>query len=212
LYGGTVLLAATRGAVQPDESVLRILAAEDALSITQPAVLASLQCAADRHSDALRSWLETESEAGRTVFAYGAASQAVALFSRAGIDSRLLAAVADASPAKQGRRMPGTDIPIVSPNELLTAEPDRVLLTLPDLLPEVSARFPELAGRWTVDGLLPELIARRDDKGEYKQAAVDEAGIPTEFGPPAGEALGRGRRRGASRNGDAHPSRRSFNN
>ena len=40
------------------------------------------------------------------------------LFSRAGIDSRLLAAVADASPAKQGRRMPGTDIPIVSPDEL----------------------------------------------------------------------------------------------
>jgi C-methyltransferase C-terminal domain/Putative zinc binding domain len=175
LYGGTVLLAATRGAVQPDESVLRILAAEDALGITQPAVLASLQCAADRHSAALRSWLESESEAGRTVLAYGAASRAVALFSRAAIDSRLLAAVADASPAKQGRRMPGTDIPIVSPNELLTAEPDRVLLTLPDLLPEVSARFPELAGRWTVDGLLPELIARRDRQErynyEYKQAA-----------------------------------------
>ena len=69
-----------------------------------------------------------------------------------GIDSRLLAAVADASPAKQGRRMPGTDIPIVSPDELLAAKPDRVLLTLPDLLPEVSARFPELDGRWKVDG------------------------------------------------------------
>jgi hypothetical protein len=64
----------------------------------------------------------------------------------------LIAAVADASPAKQGRRMPGTDIPIVSPNELLEAKPDRVLLTLPDLLPEVSARFPELNGRWKVDG------------------------------------------------------------
>jgi hypothetical protein len=48
--------------------------------------------------------------------------------------------------------MPGTDIPIVSPKDLLEANPDRVLLTLPDLLPEVSARFPELAGRWKVDG------------------------------------------------------------
>ena len=44
--------------------------------------------------------------------------------------------------------MPGTDIPIVSPDQLLAANPDRVLLTLPDLLPEVSARFPELDGRW----------------------------------------------------------------
>ena len=107
---------------------------------------------ADQHAESLRSWLEEEADAGRTVLAYGAASRAVALFSRAGIDSRLLSAVADASPAKQGRRMPGTDIPIVSPDELLAAKPDRVLLTVPDLLPEVSARFPELDGRWKVDG------------------------------------------------------------
>jgi hypothetical protein len=152
LYGGTVLLAAVHGEAEPDESVLRILAAEDALGITTPATVGSLQNTADWHVDSLRIWLEDEAAAGRIVLAYGAASRAVALFSRAGIDSRLLAAVADASPAKQGRRMPGTDIPIVSPSELLAAKPDRVLLTLPDLLPEVSARFPELDGRWKVDG------------------------------------------------------------
>jgi hypothetical protein len=152
LYGGTVLLAAVHGEAEPDESVLRILATEDALGITDPATVAGLQRSADRHADWLRAWLEDEAAAGRIVFAYGAASRAVALFSRARIDSRLLAAVADASTAKQGRRMPGTDIPIVPPEELLSAKPDRVLLTLPDLLPEVSARFPELAGRWKVDG------------------------------------------------------------
>jgi hypothetical protein len=76
----------------------------------------------------------------------------VALLHGAGIDSRLLRAVADASTAKQGRRMPGTDIPIVSPADLLAADPDRVLLTLPDLHSEVSERFPELHGRWKVDG------------------------------------------------------------
>lgn len=153
LYGGTVLVAAVHGAAaEPDESVLRILAAEDALGITDPAVVGGLQRSADQHVESLRGWLEEEADAGRTVLAYGAASRAVALFSRAGIDSQLLAAVADASPVKQGRRMPGTDIPIVSPNELLAATPDRVLLTLPDLLPEVTARFPELDGRWKVDG------------------------------------------------------------
>jgi hypothetical protein len=152
LYGGTVLIAAVHGDAQPDESVLCILATEEALGITSPYIVDSLQHSADRHAESLRSWLEAEAEAGRSVLAYGAASRAVALFSRAGIESRLLAAVADASPAKQGRRMPGTDIPIVSPDELLAAKPDRVLLTLPDLLPEVSARFPELDGRWKVDG------------------------------------------------------------
>ena len=122
------------------------------MGITTPETVVPLQQVADQDVDSLRSWLEDEADAGQTVFAYAAASKAVSLFSRAGISSRLLAAVADASPAKQGRRMPGTDIPIVSPDELLAAKPDRVLLTLPDLLPEVSARFPELDGRWKVHG------------------------------------------------------------
>jgi C-methyltransferase C-terminal domain/Putative zinc binding domain len=152
LYGGTVLIAAVRGAADPDESIQRILNKENSLGITDPVTLASLQDAADRHIDSLRIWLEAEAAAGRSILGYGAASRAVALFSRAGLDSKLVAAVADASPAKQGRRMPGTDIPIVSPAELLAAKPDRVLLTLPDLLPEVSARYPALEGRWKVTG------------------------------------------------------------
>jgi hypothetical protein len=152
LYGGTVLLAAVHGEAESDESVLRILSDEDRQGVTTPEFVAGLQRSVDEHVEALRSWLEEEAAVGHTVFAYGAASRAVTLFSRAGLDSRLLAAVADASPAKQGRRMPGTDIPIVSPDELLAAEPDRVLLTIPDLLPEVSERFPQLDGRWKVDG------------------------------------------------------------
>ena len=151
LYGGTVLLAAVHGEAEAEESALRILSTEEALGITDPAAFGGLQRSADQHVESLRHWLEEEATAGRIVLAYGAASRAVALFSRAGLDSRLLAAVADASPAKQGRRMPGTGIPIVAPDELLAAKPDRVLLTLPDLLPEVSMRFPELEGRWKVD-------------------------------------------------------------
>ena len=152
LYGGTVMVAAVHGTAEPDESVQRILKVEDELGITTPDTITSLQRQADSRVESLRSWLEEEADAGRSVCAYGAASRAVALFSRAGIDSRLIGAVADASPAKQGRRMPATDIPIVPPCRLVAANPDRVLLTLPDLLPEVSAQFPELAGRWKVDG------------------------------------------------------------
>ena len=152
LYGGTVLVAAVHGEAEPDESVQRILAKEESMGITNPETVARLQDLADQDVHSLRSWLEDEAKAGHTVFAYAAASKAVSLFSRAGISSRLVTAVADASPAKQGRRMPGTDIPIVSPDELLAAKPDRVLLTLPDLLPEVSARFPELEGRWKAHG------------------------------------------------------------
>lgn len=153
LYGGTVLLAAQHGDVTPDDAVKGILAEEEAMGVADPDVARRLQQGADRDVAALRGWLEKEAEAGRTVLAYGAASRAVSLFSRARLDSGLLPAVADAAPAKQGRRMPGTDIPIVSPENLLAANPDRVLLTLPDLLPELQSTMPELNGRWTVDYL-----------------------------------------------------------
>ncbi|MEI7548183.1 MAG: class I SAM-dependent methyltransferase [Actinomycetota bacterium] len=155
LYGGTLLVAAVRGEAEPeaepDDSVRAILASEAAQGITEPETVVVLQACADRHVEGLRRWLVEQSEAGLLVMAYGAASRAVAVFSRARLDSALLAGVADAAPAKQGRRMPGTDIPIVSPGELLEADPDRVLLTLPDLLPEVRARFPQLDGRWWID-------------------------------------------------------------
>src|SRR5262249_4816501 len=88
---------------------------------------------------------------GSTVLGYGAASRAVALLRRAGVDRALLPAVADASPAKQSLRMPGTDIPVVSPERLAEDQPDAVLLFLADLLAAVRAAFPRVEGagvRW----------------------------------------------------------------
>ncbi len=57
----------------------------------------------------------------------------------------------DASPSKQGLRMPGTDIPVGDPTELTKRRPSSVLLFVPDLLEEVRASFPEVessGGRW----------------------------------------------------------------
>jgi C-methyltransferase C-terminal domain/Putative zinc binding domain len=152
LYGGTVLVVAVHGQVEPDESVRRLLEKEQAMGITTPESLTGLQKIADQDVEMLCEWLHEEASSGHTVYAYAAASKAVSLFSRAGITTDLVKGVADASPTKQGRRMPGTDIPIITPDELLAADPDRVLLTLADLLPEITARYPALAGRWKAHG------------------------------------------------------------
>ncbi|WP_280263997.1 transferase [Nocardia wallacei] len=148
LYGGTVLVAAVPRPTEPGEPVRGILDAERDLA--DPAALGPLQEAADKDVRDLRVWLEYEAAQDNRIYAYGAASRAVALFARAGLDRRLLAGVADASPAKHGRRMPGTDIPIITAAQLVAARPHRILLTLPDLLPEVQARLPALTGRWVV--------------------------------------------------------------
>ncbi|MFI6865265.1 methyltransferase domain-containing protein [Nocardia sp. NPDC050406] len=153
LYGGTVLVAAVHAEITPDERVCAMLDAETELAEVD--TVRRLQRDADRQARALRAWLERENARGHRVYAYGAASRAISLLHLAGVHRGLLSAVADASPAKQGRRMSGTDVPIIAPSELVAAQPDRVLLTLPDLLPEVSGLWPELEGRWVVD--IPEL-------------------------------------------------------
>lgn len=160
LYGGTVLVAATREQTGPDPIVARILEAEREAGLTGADGVRALQHQASEQTTRLRNWLTDERSRGTRVYAYGAASRAVALFAMAELDRSLVAGVADASPAKQGRRMPGTDIPIVSPDVLVEADPDRVLLTLPDLAGEVGRAYPELAGRLVVQSMTRDSLAR----------------------------------------------------
>lgn len=162
LYGGTVLLAANRDAdAQPatDGSVERLLSEDARAGVRDPAVLSGLQLNAQAQAESLHDWLVCERRAGNRVVGYGAASRAVALLVRAGVDRTLLPAVIDASPAKHGLRMPGTDIPVVSPAQLVVRQPHAVLLLLPDLLAEVRAAYPEVeaaGGRWVdVETLVP---------------------------------------------------------
>jgi hypothetical protein len=115
----------------------------------------TLQRSVARTATWLRGTLEAERAAGRRVYGYCAASRAVALLRVAGLDADLLTAVADASPDKHGRRMPGTDIPIIAPDELVAARPDVVLLFVSDLLDEVRAALPQIeaaGGTWVDAG------------------------------------------------------------
>lgn len=151
LLGGTLLAAAVHGCVQRDQRADDILTCERQFGVTQPHVLRRLQQAVDTHVTQLRQWLEAQAEQQLSVYAYCAGSRVPGLFSVAGIDRRLIKGIADASPDKHGRRIPGTDIEIMSPEQLIAADPDRVLLTLPYLYDEVRRTYPELEGRWWVD-------------------------------------------------------------
>ena len=149
LYGGTVLLAASHavdGVTAPDESVRSVLADEATVGVRDPEVVSGLQRDARQRTDGLRAFLVAERSAGRAVLGYSAASRAVALLRAAEIDSSLLPAVIDASPAKQGLRMPGTDIPVVGPGELAARRPAAVILFVADLLAEVRNSYPEVEG------------------------------------------------------------------
>jgi len=143
LYGGTILLAAQRDGEgrEPDETIPALLDGEQRAGVTGPAAYLSLQRDVRARADALHAWLTQMNQAGKSVLGYGAASRAVALLRTAGVDAGLLPAVADASPGKRGLRMPGTSIPVITPDELVART----------LMAEVRAAYPEIeraGGHW----------------------------------------------------------------
>ena len=148
LYGGTVVLTASRtadeGTVADLGALPDLLDAARAPGVLRPAAVAELGGSVGRTVEVLRTQLEEHRAAGRRVYGYAAASRAVSLLCLVGADTSLLAGVADASPGKHGRRMPGTDVPVISPDELVAARPDVVLVFVSDLIAEVRRALPQI--------------------------------------------------------------------
>ncbi|GAB3578877.1 class I SAM-dependent methyltransferase [Amycolatopsis endophytica] len=143
LYGGTVLLELGRE-LSADGATTELAAAERSAGAGSIPVVAGLGRLVEAGCDRVRARLREH--AGERVVGYGAASRAVVLLRRAGIDIDLLPEIVDISPAKRGRRMPGTRIPVVGPEALTHPIPRAVLLFVPDLETEVRAAFPQLDG------------------------------------------------------------------
>jgi SAM-dependent methyltransferase len=65
---------------------------------------------------------------GKTIAGYAAAAKATTLLSYCQIDKELLDYVVDLNEFKQGRYMPGNQLPIFSPKKLLESKPDYLLV------------------------------------------------------------------------------------
>lgn len=92
--------------------------------------------------DLIRHLVDAKTE-NKNVLAYGAAAKGNTLLNYAGIQSDLLPAVADMAASKQGKYMPGSHIPIVSPVELLELKPDSLLVLPWNLIKEIRNQFPQ---------------------------------------------------------------------
>jgi hypothetical protein len=152
LYGGSVLLLANRSGVGPaaERAAVEALARDEVeAGVLDPAMMVPLAQAPGHDVAWLRDWVARQPHGA---WLYGAGSRAVAVLAAAGLRDRAVTAIVDGAPAKQGRRMPGTTIPIVAPDALLAADPQEILLMLPDLLDELREAWPQLSGRWVVYG------------------------------------------------------------
>ena len=155
VYGGSLrAVLAAPGRRPPDATVARLLAVERAAGIDSPALYGTLAPRTATAIEGLRSWLAEARAAGRRVAAYGAPTRGNTLLNAAGIDHGLIAYTADASPAKQGRVLPGSGIPIVSPDELVRDRPDDVLVLPWTIAAEIVEQL-ERDGSWGCRFVVP---------------------------------------------------------
>lgn len=107
----------------------------------EPAFYRGLQAEAERIKDELLAFLIGERRAGRRVAGYGAAAKGNTLLNFAGVRPDLLPFVADASPHKRGRYLPGSRIPVVDESRLREWRPDTVLILPWNLADEIARQL-----------------------------------------------------------------------
>ncbi|CAG0990935.1 methylation protein EvaC [Rhodocyclaceae bacterium] len=143
-HGGSLRVYAQRadGGRQPRSGrVDALLRREAQAGMLETAFYADFQARADKvKNDFLAFLLEMKRE-GKRVAAYGAAAKGNTLLNYAGVRPDLIPFVVDRNPAKQGKYLPGSRIPIVGEERLKEARPDCIVLLPWNLREEVMAQL-----------------------------------------------------------------------
>jgi SAM-dependent methyltransferase len=142
-HGGSLRVwLAHQGAAEPTAAVAALLAAEAAAGLETLAAYAGFQQRAEAAKHGLLEFLLQAKRQGRRLLGYGAAAKGNTLLNYAGIKADLLPAVADRAPSKQGRYLPGSHIPVISPEQLAAQSPDALLVLPWNLIDELRQQLP----------------------------------------------------------------------
>jgi hypothetical protein len=140
IHGGSIRMWIARAGANVRPSVASMLAEEHALGMTRIDYYRDFAMRASALRDDLVSCLRRLKAEGKRIAAYGAAAKGAVLLNYAGIDGTLIDFVADRSPHKQGRFLPGVRVPIRDPLALLEDHPDFVLLLAWNFEDEIRAQ------------------------------------------------------------------------
>ena len=109
-------------------SVVGILSREVSAGLLTIETYHRFQERADSVKNGFLSFLLEQKQAGRSVAAYGGAAKGNTLLNYAGVKPDLLPFVCDRAVAKQGKFLPGSHIPILSPEVLAAYSPDFLII------------------------------------------------------------------------------------
>lgn len=147
-HGGSLRVFAQRtdtGKQPISDRVAKMLRAEEAIGIQTEKYYLAFQVRAEKVKDDFVNFLADAKRQGKIVAAYGAAAKGNTLMNFAELGSDLIQYVVDKNPAKQGKFMPGSRIPIVSPEALHSQRPDYLVILPWNIANEVTQQNAALA-------------------------------------------------------------------
>ena len=130
-HGGSLRVFAQRensGAHVVTPRVAEMLTREGVAGMLTEAFYGGFQEKAEKVKDDFLVFLIDAKKAGKKVAAYGAAAKGNTLLNYAGVRRDLIPYVADRNPAKQGKFLPGSRIPIVHPDKIKQTKPEYVFI------------------------------------------------------------------------------------
>lgn len=152
---------AGHGPAAPNSAVSSILAREAAARLTDPGTYHALARRAAQQQAALLTFLVDAKRAGRKAVCFGAAAKGNTLLNCCGVHADLVDYVVDSNPHKQGLFLPGSRIPIVSPDTVARTRPDYMVILPWNLRAEVMEQMADIrswGGRFVVPGPQLEVL------------------------------------------------------
>jgi SAM-dependent methyltransferase len=155
VHGGSVrvFFEADGGRRPVSPAVADLLAAEQAGGLQDDARYQAFASHVRQLRDDLNGLLGGLKASGRRLAAYGAPAKGNTLLNYCGLDTGTLAFTVDVSPHKQGKRLPGSRLPVRAPEALLSEQPDYTLILPWNLAPEIvsqQAEYVRRGGRFLV--------------------------------------------------------------
>ncbi len=147
-HGGSLRIYACHAELPQKISarVTEVLQGEKDHGLQRIATYNNFQPQINRIKDSLLDFLLQCKKDKKSIIAYGAAAKGNTLLNYAGIKTDLLSYVCDAAQSKQDKYMPGSHIPIASPDLIATLRPDFVLVLPWNIADEVMHQNEHIRG------------------------------------------------------------------
>jgi SAM-dependent methyltransferase len=162
LHGGSLrVFAALEGAAATSSAVDDLLEAESRAGVGSVGYYRGFAGRVESLCADLRGLLTALKSRGHQIGGYGAAAKGAVLLNALDLPEGTLEFVADRSPHKQGRYMPGVHVPVVSPDRLLELMPDHLLLlawNFADEIMDQQAEYRRRGGRFIIPVPVPRII------------------------------------------------------